>query len=301
MGDVDDYALRESDEPEPPGGREPGGGFPFALIAGLVALLAVGGGGLWLALRKPAVPESGRTRTGASSTLVASPPPPTLPAGMPPLDESDGFVRNLIQRLSSDPRFATWIANQGLVRTFVVAVINVADGESPRAPLAFLAPKDAFTVKGPRDRLVIDPKSYARYDVVADVLASLDAAACASVYRDLEPLLEAGYREQGHPQGGFSKALTQAADMLLATPAVEGPLRVRPVRRPALMYEHEDERLAALKPAQKQLLRMGPRNVEKVQTKLREIVGALGAAQSSTPLHSSTPHPNPPPVGGGER
>jgi len=214
---------------------------------------------------------------------------------MPSLDESDGFVRNLIQRLSSDPRFATWIANQGLVRTFVVAVINVADGESPRAPLAFLAPKDPFTVKGPRDRVVIDPKSYARYDVVADVLGSLDSAACASVYRDLEPLLEAAYREQGHPEGGFSKALTQAADMLLATPAVEGPLRVRPVRRPALMYEHEDERLAALKPAQKQLLRMGSRNVEKVQTKLREIVGALGAGQSSTP------HPAPPHVGGGNR
>jgi hypothetical protein len=294
MGDVDDYDLHGDDEPEPSGGREPGGGFPFALIAGLLALLAVGGGGLWLALRKPAQPESARTRVGAPSTLTGS-PPPTLPPGMPSLDESDGFVRNLVQRLSSDPRFATWIANQGLVRTFVVAVINVADGESPRAPLAFLAPKDPFTVKGPRDRAVIDPKSYARYDVVADVLSSLDTAACASVYRDLEPLFEAAYREQGHPEGGFSKALTQATDMLLATPVVEGPLRVRPVQRPALMYEHEDERLAALKPAQKQLLRMGPSNVGKVQTKLREIVGALGASQSSTP------HPNPPHVGGGER
>ena len=41
-------------------------------------------------------------------------------------------------------------------------------------------------------------------------------------------------------------------------------------------YAFADERLEQLTPAQKQLLRMGPENVKKVQDKLREIAGHLG-------------------------
>jgi hypothetical protein len=185
-------------------------------------------------------------------------------------------VRDLASRLSADARFAAWLAARDLVRVFVVAVEDVADGGSPRAPLAFLAPQGPFKVTKARGRLVIDPQSYARYDAVADVLASLDASACAAVYKRVEPLLDAAHREQGHLEGGFSKTLATAAARLLATPVPGDEVAVRPVQRATLVYALEDEGLEALSPAQKHLLRMGPRNGRRIQAKVRELVRALG-------------------------
>jgi DUF3014 family protein len=278
MGDLGDYDLGEDAGTEPPQGPpERRRLLSPVLVAGLLALAAAVLFGTWLFFKKPSGPPAKLTPKGRE-TLSASPSeaPPTLPPGVPPLDESDGFVRDLAKGLSADARFAAWLATRDLVRVFVVAVENVADGASPRAPLAFLAPVGAFKVTTIRGRLVIDPLSYARYDAVADVLASLDATACAAVYKRVEPLLDAGHREQGHLEGGFSKSLAAAAARLLATPIPEDEVPVRPVQRATLVYALEDEGLEKLSPAQKQLLRMGPRNSKRVLAKVRELVRALG-------------------------
>ncbi|HLM44689.1 MAG TPA: DUF3014 domain-containing protein, partial [Myxococcaceae bacterium] len=42
------------------------------------------------------------------------------------------------------------------------------------------------------------------------------------------------------------------------------------------LYAYADPRLEALGAAEKHLLRMGPENMRKVQTKLTELAGALG-------------------------
>jgi hypothetical protein len=47
--------------------------------------------------------------------------------------------------------------------------------------------------------------------------------------------------------------------------------------QPSVRFLYEDEALEGLEPAQKQLMRMGPENVRRVQEKLREIQQALGA------------------------
>jgi hypothetical protein len=278
MGDLDDYELGESAQPEPPSGPlEPRTRLAPGVVAGLLSLAAVVLFGTWLFFRKPAGPPPRPSPTG-DATLAASPSaaPPTLPPGMPPLDDSDGFVRDLAKRLSADARFAAWLATRDLVRAFVVAVEDVADGASPRAPLAFLAPRGELKVTKVRGRLVIDAQSYARYDAVTDVFASLDATACAAVYKRVEPLLDAAHREQGHVEGGFSKALARAAARLLATPVVEGEVPVRAVQRATLVYALEDQGLEALSPAQKHLVRMGPRNSKRILAKLRELLRALG-------------------------
>lgn len=52
------------------------------------------------------------------------------------------------------------------------------------------------------------------------------------------------------------------------------------LRRIGNYYEYPDEEIEGLSPAQRHLLRMGPRNVQRIQEKLREIQRALGAAAS---------------------
>jgi hypothetical protein len=68
--------------------------------------------------------------------------------------------------------------------------------------------------------------------------------------------------------------------VLLETPVVEGDVRLEP--RGAL-YEYADPRLEALLPAQKQLIRTGPRNTRLMQAKLREIALALGLTEDRLP------------------
>jgi hypothetical protein len=60
---------------------------------------------------------------------------------------------------------------------------------------------------------------------------------------------------------------------LLQTPVVEEPVLLR-ARVLSFRYDRED--LEALSPAQKQLLRMGPRNLKLIQDQLRAVARELG-------------------------
>ena len=60
---------------------------------------------------------------------------------------------------------------------------------------------------------------------------------------------------------------------LLKTPVVDENVRIDQM---AVMYKFADPQLESLPAAQRQLLRMGPRNVRLIQGKLREIAPLIG-------------------------
>lgn len=215
----------------------------------------------------------------ASAPATAAPSGPPLPA----LDASDEFVRRIAAGLSAHPQLARWLAGTGLVRTATAVVSNIADGESPRPHLAFLAPSQRFrAMAGGRRRTVADPAGFAGYDVFGDAIAAFDARATATAYRALEPLFDAAYRDLGHPEG-FHGALERALAALLAVPVLPSDAELVPH---AVGFRWADPRLEALTAAQKQFLRIGPRNEQLVQAKLRELQAALAA---SSPARGSSP------------
>jgi hypothetical protein len=118
----------------------------------------------------------------------------------------------------------------------------------------------------------VAPKSWSRYDVVANVFGSLDATVCARLHRLLLPLFEEAYGVLGRREGRFDDVLARAFRELLRTPVRDGEIEVVPGIR---SYRFADPDLQALSPAQKQLLRMGPGNTRAVQAKLRELAAAL--------------------------
>ena len=193
---------------------------------------------------------------------------------LPPLGESDALVRLLVGRLSTHPAVAAWLATDGLIRNATVAVQNVAAGETPARHLRRIAPQGAFAVRarGLATRFV-DPRSYQRYNWIADAVASIDTEGSARLYSTLRPRVEEAYAELGSPDTRFDATLERAIVVLLETPVVEGDVRL--VTRGAL-YAYADPRLEDLSPAQKQLVRTGPRNTRLMQAKLREIALALG-------------------------
>ena len=251
-----------------------------------LALAALGVGAYVLYLRRPPplTSPAGEAAPAAEAPkppgAPASPEPPAAPpesvpgTTLPPLGESDATVRELARGLSSHPELSRWLSGERLIQRFVTVVDNIAEGESPRPHLLFLAPEASFQTVTRDGRLYIDPRSYARYDTAADVIASLDPQASVQLYRQLQPLCDEAYRELGHPPGGFDDVLAKAIQALLATPAIDGDIELRPK---VISYAFADPRLEALSPAQRHFLRMGPRNVRLIQGELRALAAALGA------------------------
>lgn len=192
---------------------------------------------------------------------------------LPSLDESDPLMRGLMSRFFSRPEPTSWLASPDLLRRFTAAVANVADGDSPQEHLGELAPAALFRVAERDDHLYVDPASYRRYDLVADLFASLDTTMSVDVYATVRPLIDEAYADLGYADQSFGETLARAIRELLETPVVEGDVELTPR---TIGYAYRDPQLEGLSSAQKQLLRMGPENVRKVQEKLREFAAALG-------------------------
>ncbi len=126
----------------------------------------------------------------------------------------------------------------------------------------------------------IDARSHARFDSHAAAVSALDAQGAAQLYARLEPRIEEAYREVAGKDADFDRALQRAIVELLKTPVLEGDVMVVSAN---VGYAYADPTLESLSHAQKQLLRMGPRNVRAVQEKLRAIAGHLGMDPAALP------------------
>jgi len=172
-----DYPLRPGDEDSPP--ESPQHSSVRTSIVAIVLLIAAAAA--WVVLvRGPGSPlqpvsESTPAESGGQDRA--------LPLGgaaaavsVPPLDQSDALVRDLVRRLTTQPSVAAWLATDGLIRNFTVSIANVADGITPERHLRRLRPSEPFAVVRQGDELVIDPASYHRYDTFAAAAASIDPA-----------------------------------------------------------------------------------------------------------------------------
>jgi len=242
-----------------------------AIVAAIVLVLV--GVGAWLWLRSRSGPEPASAGGGEVTAPAGSAAGTDSAASLPPLAASDSLVRAWVEGLSSHPRLAEWLATDSLVRRFVRAVVTVGLGRTPRSELAFLEPEGKFRVRGSGDSLVVDPASYRRYDPLVETFAALDTRGAARIYRRLRPLFQQAYRDLGYREGSFDAEMARAVEELRGAPVPEEPVRLVP--RGASEYEFADPRLEGLDPVQKQLLRMGPSNVRRVQAGLGELAEAL--------------------------
>ena len=152
---------------------------------------------------------------------------------------NDELVRQLVGALSSHPTVAAWLATDGLLRSFTVAVENVADGNTPARRLPALRPAGQFHDTEDDDKVLIDARNYEQYAPLAAAIDSLNAEGTARLYSTLKPRLEEAYAELGR-QRSFDVALEQAFVEMLRTPALDGQVRVVP--KGAALYAFEDPR-----------------------------------------------------------
>jgi hypothetical protein len=270
-------ATSESDLPASPAR-------PVGVWIALALLIVAAGAAAYVAFwRRPVAPAQTARATPAAAAPTASPPLGGKGDAitLPPLDASDTLVRTLVQGLTESPAVMAWLPTTGLIRNFTVVVANVAEGPTPATHVKVLRPAAPFRVVTRDGTTQVDPRSYDRYARIADAVASVDAAGAAKLYATLKPRIEDAHHDLGSSDT-FDHTLERALVALLSTPVTDGSERLKPLPK-GIGYGYADQRLESLTPAQKQLLRMGPRNVKVIKAKLRAIALALGIPPGHLP------------------
>jgi hypothetical protein len=235
-------------------------------LIGVAVALAIAGGALarwWTLQQRSSEPgDAPRAVAGTDVPIAATP-------ALPPLDQMDPYLRTLLRGLSARPELAAWLATDNLIQQMAWTIDRLSHGQSPAGELRVLAPEGVLsTIRAGRSRR-IDESSYARYDGLADAFASVDPAAVATAYRTIRPRLNEAYAALGKTESSVDVAVQQALEVLIDTPIPSGPIVV--VEGKGATWAFADPALEALTPAQKHLLRMGPRNAGRVIETLKAV------------------------------
>lgn len=232
----------------------------------------------------PPEPEAPAAPTPAPAPVVEAPASPaaapTAPAApaeppLPPLDASDEDIREALASSIGQEPVERQIVDQNVVRRLVATADNLPRSKVAMQIRAFHPAPGEFQVSGEEDALTLSPENYPRYRSVVRAFEAADTKALVALYRRWQPLFQQAYDELGNPPQTFEARLTEVIDDLLATPDVDGPIKLI---QPNVFYQFADPELEALSAGQKLLLRMGPENAAAVKAKLREIRAALQEA-----------------------
>ena len=190
--------------------------------------------------------------------------PPSPERVLPALADSDAFVRQELQPLGLPE---DWIARDHLVRGLAVFADNATRGELARRPLSFLKPAGRFEVVEREGRLYADPRNALRFDPLLDVIEAIDPKEAARFFETIEPLLETAFRELGSDLSP-DQALDEIIERIHEAPrdSIEQELVQSKV-----LYKYRDPRYETLPPFEKQMLRLGARNLDRLERQLRAL------------------------------
>ena len=205
---------------------------------------------------------------------AVEPEPPEEPeVVLPSLNDSDGFVRERLQALRNGAAVLRLVADDQLIRKFVVFVENVGRHEFPQTDLPFRPVGVEMPVRELDQNLfLMEEDAFPRFDGFIDAMVAVDTEQAYALYRLLRPLFQQAYAEIGYRGRDFDDALRLAINNVLQATDVEGPFQLV---KPSVMYLFADSELENADAVHKQLIRIGPRNSTRLMAKLAEFVVLL--------------------------
>ena len=129
-----------------------------------------------------------------------------------------------------------------------------------------------FPVRKSRGLIYMDEKGYKRFDRLVTVLTDIDTQFLVSLFNRIEPTLQKAYRLLGYKRGNVRTLLRSSIDNVLGAPVIEEPI---PLKRDSVNYKFADADLERHSPVEKQLIRMGPTNVRKLQKWLKSLRNSI--------------------------
>lgn len=192
---------------------------------------------------------------------------------LPTLTDSDPFVFEILQTLQNGMALVNALAEDQIVRKFVVFVENISRGEFPQTGLPYKGLGQEMPVSEIDDNLfVMDQVAHSRFDQVVSTFVETDTDSAVIIYQMLSPLFQQAYAEIGFRNVSFDETLRAAINNVLRTTNMEGPYQLV---KPSVMYLYADSSVENLAEVHKQLLRIGPDNTSALKAKLREFLTKL--------------------------
>lgn len=122
-----------------------------------------------------------------------------------------------------------------------------------------------------------------RYTPLVLLVETADTRRSVNLYARMYPVLQRAYEDLGFPNRYFNDRLIAVIDTLLETPDLEYPVKLQltevkgPIAslRPWVRYEFADPGLESLTAGQKMLLRAGPVNKRRLESKLADFRAEL--------------------------
>jgi hypothetical protein len=265
-----------------------------------VAVIALAGAGAWLlrpqigppeAATVPAVPPGSNapnaprpTATPASTPLIAH------PLDSPAIDttpESKGDIDSALVDLFGQRTTLSMFLVDDFARRVAATVDNLGRMHAPARLWPVNPAEGRFTVESRDGVDAIGADNGLRYTPFLLLVETVDLRQLVATYKRLYPRFQQAFEGLGYPGRYFNDRLVEVVDLLLATPEVDGPIRVRlpsingPVQpeRPWVLYEFDDPALQSLAAGQKIMLRMGPVNERRMKARLKEFRRLISAPE----------------------
>ena len=213
-------------------------------------------------------------RSAAETRVPATPPPAAAaPAVKNPIVTPDDIDPNLsateqVATLIGTPRFESMFVPDEFVRKLVASVDSLARDDVAARMNPAKPPGGSFVTTGDGSALVLGAANFARYSSWIELVDSLDIDATVALYRRLYPQFQKAYEDLGNPDAYFNDRVIEVIDHLLSAPAAPATIALA---QPSVYYVFADPALEAESAGRKLLLRMGPGNAARVQSKLREL------------------------------
>jgi len=263
----------------------------FLALAGLLLLCAAL---YWGFLQEPETPPA-TPQTPVTpeveiemEEIVAVPAPPEaeLPAPEPAeldvpvevetppisLGESDGVLAETMASINAGQLGDQFIMRPNGLERGVAIVDNLRQGAVPYKLLPVGRPSKAFPFTDNGLAVTMDPAGFERYNGLADTVAGIDVSASLALYDLLSVAIDEAWDALGYTDMGFEDAVLSTLGVIMLTPATNVEARLI---KDESNWIYEDEALESLSALQKQIMRMGPENADKIQAKARELRGAL--------------------------
>ncbi len=280
--------INSGEQPQPATRRSTAIALPIAGLIVLVAILWWGfGESLPYGSKTPEIPASAapagplpEMEVVAEPTPSVEPEPepepvpevvPELPAP-PTLSEANGQLTSGLWTFSPSPLVATFVRAPNLIERLVAIIDNLRQGFVPYKLLPVGRPEASFSFIDDGLGVTINPKSFDRYDGLTQLISDIDTHALVSAYTAFEVAANEAWDTLGYEAPKLESAILGALEAIMLAPETDLDARLYKVEA---NWVYEDPALEALAPLEKQLMRMGPTNSERVKEKAREIRGAL--------------------------
>jgi hypothetical protein len=187
-------------------------------------------------------------------------------ARLPALDDSDPAIRDRMNGLFGKKRVLELFWTEGFIRRVVATIDNLARDHVAPSMWPVKPVEGELQAVPDGAGLALSPRNAERYAFRLRVAEAVNPKAVVAVYVHFYSLFQRAYQELGSPDAYFNDRLIEVIDHLLATPEVNGPVKLT---RPRLRYEFADPDLQMRSAGQKILLRMGPANAARIKALLR--------------------------------